>query len=98
MQEEGIEPLLILWSITRELRLLTEMAKQIAQGEACATLLQKQKMFPRRQAALLTFLRKFNVTDCLRFMTYAGEIDSLIKGGNKGNIWDSLQLFCLRLA
>lgn len=95
---EGTEPVFILWGITRELRLLAEFAQQLQHGQTYEQLFQKQRIFLRRQASIRRFLNKFNAADCWHHLTHASEIDSIIKGAREGNVWDSLQTFCLRLA
>lgn len=97
LQQDDTEPTLILWAITRELRLLADSAQQLSQGETYANLFQKQRIFPRRQTSMRRFLTAFSAADCWHFLSIAAQIDTLIKGGKPGNVWDALQLFCLRM-
>ncbi|MBX3709755.1 MAG: DNA polymerase III subunit delta [Gammaproteobacteria bacterium] len=97
LKQESIEPVLILWGITRELRLLAQYAEQLSQGLTYEQLFQKQRIFPRRQPSVRHFLTTFTVKDCWRHLSHAAEIDRVIKGAEKGDIWMSLQIFCLRL-
>lgn len=97
LKADGTEPILILWGITREIRLLAQLAEQIKQGQSYDTLFQKYRIFSRRQGAVKRFLKTFSLEDCWRFLTHAAQIDQVIKGGAQGNAWDHLQLFCLRM-
>ncbi len=94
---EGIEPVLILWSITRELRLMAALSQELKQGISYETLFQKHRIFARRQEAIRRFLSRFNHTDCWHFLVHAAQIDRIIKGAVASNVWDNLQLFCLRM-
>jgi DNA polymerase III subunit delta len=96
LKAEGTEPVLILWSVTRELRLLSDMAQQLKQGITHEKLFQKHRIFARRQSAIRRFLSRHSAEDCWHALTYAAEIDRIIKGAAPGNVWDSLQLFCLK--
>lgn len=96
LKQEGTEPTLVLWAITRELRLLADLASQIKQGAAMETLWQKHRIFFRRQAAIRKFLLHFTADDCLHHLAEAAEIDSVIKGAVSGNSWEKLADFCLR--
>jgi len=93
---DGTEPILILWSITRELRLMATLSQEIKQGEKHELLFQKHRIFSRRQAAVRCFLNRYNTFDCWHALLKTAEIDRLIKGATAGNIWNNLQLFCLR--
>lgn len=97
LKDEGVEPVLIIWGITRELRILANLAQQKAQGTPVDALLQAHRVFFGRQTAFRRFLNRATAADCWQLLTQAAEIDRIIKGAAPGNVWDSLQLFCLRL-
>lgn len=97
LKNDGIEPAIILWGITRELRLLAEMAQQKQQGVTDETLWQKFRIFAKRQQAVRRFLNKHTKEDCWHYLNHAAELDKIVKGAMPGNIWHSLQLFCLRM-
>lgn len=97
LQQEGIEPPIVLWALTRELRMLAEMAKQLKTGVSYESLYQKNRIFARRQQAVRRFLTKSNETDCWQLLQSAAHIDTIIKGAAPGQSWDALQLFCLRM-
>lgn len=96
LKAEGTEPVLLLWSITRELRLLAECAQHIAQGQPFDQFTQKHRIFPRRQPLIRQFLNRHTANDCWQLLTESFDIDRMIKGATEGHVWDRLQLFCLR--
>ncbi|VVC76235.1 DNA polymerase III subunit delta [Aquicella siphonis] len=98
LRAEDTEPVLVLWGIARELRLLADYARRIREGCTYEQLFQQQRIFPRRQAAVRRFLDRFSAADCRGLLVHAAEIDRVIKGAVKGAAWDCLRLFCLRLA
>lgn len=97
LRNEGIEPPLVLWSITRELRQLADLALKQKRGESLDQLFQTQRIFPRNQPAIRRYLSKASADDCRQALAHAAEIDSVIKGATAGDAWNALQLFCLRL-
>jgi DNA polymerase III subunit delta len=97
LKYEGTEPTLILWAITRELRLSFTLAKELNQGQNFTTLCQKYRIFSRRQPALKRFLQRFNSEATLKHLAAAMQIDKIIKGIEVADIWSALQLFCLRM-
>lgn len=96
LKADNTEPALILWGLTREIRLLSELAKHVADGHNLENLMQKQRIFSKRQLAIRSFLAKYSTKDCWYLLMRASEIDKIIKGVNRGCAWDALQLFCLR--
>lgn len=98
LKNEGTEPVLILWGITRELRMLSEMSQQLKSGFTYETLFQKHRIFAKRQSVVRNFLSKWTAEDCWHCLTHAADIDRVIKGATPGNVWDALQMFCLRVS
>lgn len=98
LQSDDTEPVLILWGIARELRLLADYTRRIQEGTTHQQLFQQQKIFPRRQAAVRQFLDRFSSSDCRHLLVQAAELDRIIKGAVKGDAWDALRIFCLRMA
>lgn len=97
LKSEGTEPALILWGLTREIRLLSEFRKHMEAGHRLEALLQKQRIFSKRQEAIRRFLTKYSSKDCWHFMLRASEIDKIIKGASNECVWDALALFCLSI-
>lgn len=97
LKTEGTEPALIIWGIARELRLLADLSDQLKQGERQDALFQKYRIFFRRQTAFRRFLSRFNSEYCFQLLKETSQLDRMLKGALPGNIWHSLQLFCLRL-
>lgn len=96
LKSDNIDPILILWAMTRELRLLADMTQQIHQGMSFEGLFTKYRIFARRQNAVRHFLTHFTTEDCWRYLDHAAKIDQMLKGAAPGNPWEALQIFCLR--
>lgn len=97
LKEDNIEPILILWALTRELRLLAQLAHEYQQGSPFDALFQKHRIFAKRQPTIKRFIQKNQADSYLRHLSAAAEIDAIIKGAKPGNPWEALMLFCLRL-
>lgn len=97
LQSEQVEPILILWNIARELRLLASLALQLSKGQSLTTLFEKNRIFSHRQNIIRQFLATHQLNHCLQYLSHAADIDKIVKGTSPGNIWDALQLFCLRI-
>lgn len=98
LKADGTESLLVLWAITRELRLLNTLCSARAKGAAYEQLFQQHRIFARRQKAVRRFLERFQQHHCQEFLASALQIDRQIKGIAAGNPWEGLALFCCRMA
>lgn len=97
LKQDGTEPILILWAITRELRMLIDMSNQLKQGMTYETIFQKHRIFAKRQNTVRKFLNHSSAENCHHHLSHAAEIDRMIKGASPGNAWEALQFFCLRI-
>jgi DNA polymerase-3 subunit delta len=98
LKAEGTEPILLLWGMIREFRLMARFAQKQRQGYPLTEIFQKERVFQHRQALVRQFLNRHTAHDCWHYLTQAAEIDRLIKGVAMGQIWEQLELFCVRVA
>lgn len=97
LNNDGTEATLVLWSLTRELRLLSDIAREQKEGKTLEYLFQKYRIFPKRQPAMRRALGRLTPEKCWQHLNYAAHVDTVIKGAAPGNAWNALQLLCLRV-
>lgn len=97
LQQEGTEPVLVLWAITRELRLLADFLQGIKNGNHFANLCQQHRVFPKRQPLLRQFLTGLKIEDCWKWIDQASHIDRGLKSGSSHHVWQELQSLCVTL-
>lgn len=90
LEAEDTEPTLILWALTREVRTMAEMAKQVSLGISLGSLFPKFRIWEKRQASVRAFLQRHRQESCWAFLIEAAEVDRMIKGAESGNVWDRL--------
>lgn len=95
---EEIEPTLILWAITRELRTLATIQKKLKQGASLGSLFGQFRIWEKRQPAVRAFLQRHSEEHCWYFLTNSAKIDRVIKGVEPGNIWDEFTTLLLQIA
>lgn len=88
---EDIEPTLILWGLTREIRTMAAIAKQVQQGTALGTLFSQFRIWEKRQPNVRAFLKRHTQESCWDLLIKAAEVDRIIKGAETGNAWNSLK-------
>ncbi len=95
LKEEGIEPILILWALAKEIRTLATIAEQLAQGSNIEKILLEQRVWEKRKLLVRQAVQRHKLTGWHQLLQQAGEIDLMIKGLKPGNVWDALLALCL---
>jgi DNA polymerase III subunit delta len=91
----GVEPILILWALVRDLHQLTHMAHEITQGKNISQALQATGVWEKRKPLFTRQLQQHKLSDWQQLLQRAAQVDRMIKGIESGNIWDSLQQIAL---
>ena len=97
LKQASVEPSIILWAICRDLRLLVTL-RYHCQHQPIDQVLKKEQIWPWRKELIKNNLMKHTIDFFRNLLQYAMQIDAIIKGHAKGNVWDALQRLCLSLA
>ena len=84
LKAEGTEPVLLLWALTRELRLLTQIAETQQQGVPLAQALQQFKVWKNRESLMTQAVRRLPLSELYALLQQAHQVDLAIKGMLKG--------------
>ena len=95
---EGIEPVLILWALLREIRTMALMAEALEQGQAIGQVLAAQRVWDNRKAAVSAALQRHRVKTWHGLLRLGGRIDRIVKGAEPGSPKDELQQLTLLIA
>lgn len=98
LKAEGIDAVVILWALTRELRSLALCAELIAQGNGIERVLQSQKVWDRKKPLFKQALQRVTYKQFTQLLDDAKVIDQSIKGINQENTWDKLEQLFLAFA
>jgi DNA polymerase III subunit delta len=97
---EGVEPPIILWALTRELRTLLSLHQHLDQGQsfehACKA--QKPAIFEKRRPAYQQAIARLPVKRLHKLLLFAQRLDLAIKGGAVLPLRDGLHDLALTLA
>lgn len=94
LRDEGVDPVLICWNLTRELRALN----LLAQGHRPEEIIPGYKMFGQRESLLRTAALRLGAEKLKRLLREAIRIDRVVKGAAPGQPWEELTGLCLSLA
>ncbi len=98
LRREGVEPVLVLWALSREIRSLATMAAQLAGGAGLQQVLARQRVWEKRKPLLRQALQRHDQCRWRHWLSQAAHLDRLIKGQAAGNIWDELLQLSLEVA
>lgn len=98
LQDEGIEPLSLIWILAREIRQLSLIKQDIQQGVSTEQAMQSQRVWRNRQPLIKSALSKLSLEQLALLNQSTAHADQLAKGMHQGNIWDELEQICLGLA
>lgn len=96
LQAEGVEVVLALWSLTKEIRSLQAAAESGAQSADAA--LAKAGVWAKRIPLMKKALQRHNRRSLRQLLANCAYVDRVIKGLEKGKAWDELTKLCLALA
>ncbi len=98
LQGEGIEPVLVLWALAREIRQLAGMALEMESGSPPDQVMRQYRVWEQRKPVVRQGLQRHNRSRWQQMLRRAARIDRLIKGIDKGNPWDELLQLVLLMA
>ncbi len=93
LEGEGVDPVLVNWALTREVRELAGIALSVARGESAAQCLAKINPAPRRSQLQQAWLQQPGAV-WLGRLQHCARVDRVIKGQDAGNPWEELLHLC----
>jgi len=97
LQAEGVEPVIIVWALTRELRTLAKLAELIAGGMDLANSMQKAGVWRNRQALVRACVARHQSQDFHRLLKATGTADQAAKGQQRADPWQVITAIVLEL-
>jgi len=87
LRAEGVEPVIVVWSLTREIRMLASLTDTIAQGMDLAGGMQKAGVWRNRQALVRSCIGRHQHGDFHRLLKLANQADQAAKGQLRADPW-----------
>ena len=98
LRGEGIEPVVVVWALARELRSLAAMAWEIGRGATASAVMGRHRVWSSRQAVVGKALGRLSGGAGFSLLSDCARLERVVKGRAPGNAWDELVQLCLRLA
>lgn len=98
LRGEGVEPVLVLWALSREIRSMSSMAWQLAQGTRVDQVLTQYRVWNKRKAPVSAGLQRHSLRRWQGLLYQAAAVERVIKGRAAGAPWDELVQLGLKIA
>ncbi|HET6655983.1 MAG TPA: DNA polymerase III subunit delta [Gammaproteobacteria bacterium] len=96
LKAEGVEPTLVLWALTREIRTLANAAFEVSRGQSASQAL--AKVWAKRRSLVEGALRRLGRRASKGLLLRAAELDRIIKGPRHHEAWPALATLTAMLA
>ena len=97
LKVEGTEPVLILWALAREARLLAQLAADVAAGVPAAQAMETQRVWGKHKPLVAQALKRGGPAHWQALLLRAARLDRVIKGRAAGDAWQALECMALAL-
>ena len=87
LRAEGVEPVIVVWALTRELRTLAKLTDTVSQGADLASGMQKTGVWRNRQALVRNCIGRHQHGDFHRLLKAANQADQAAKGQLRADPW-----------
>jgi DNA polymerase-3 subunit delta len=90
LRAEAVDPVLIVWLLSRELRLLYGVARAQAAGRPSDAVMEKARIWSSRRDLYRQAARRFKPFDLGQLLSRCARCDRLVKGQERGALWTEL--------
>jgi len=98
LQEQRVEPTLILWVVVKNLRDLIQLAFAKEKGHSLPETLQSLGIWEKQKNQMLQAAQKFSLRKWLKIYQRAVQIELVIKGVDVGDPWAQCARLCILIA
>ena len=98
IEAEGVTPVLAVWSLAREVRILARASEAVAAREDPGAVLQRLGVWRNRQGMIQNAMSRHQVPSTYRMLKMLGEADGRAKGQAPGDPWQLLAAIVICLA
>ena len=98
LQEEGEEPVLLLWAIAEDIRTLIRLAASLKQGQSVQSVRNSLRLWGEKQTLAPIAVRRISISRLLDALKTCAKIDRIIKGAEEGDSWVAFKQLVISLA
>ena len=87
VRAEGIDAVVVMWALTRDLRVLTKLQASVEAGDNLGSALQKAGVWRARENIFRSCVRRHRLSDFYRLIQASRRADAVAKGQAAGDKW-----------
>ena len=95
---EGEEPVLLLWTVAEDIRLLIRLTAALKQGQSVQAVRNSLRLWGDKQTFAPKAVQRISIQRLIAALQECARIDRLIKGAEAGDAWAALQQLVSSLA
>lgn len=96
LRAEGVEPILVLWALARELRSMAQLARELSLDRPESAVL--SRVWASRRGPVTRALKRVRPGQWLGMLRAAARTDRVLKGRAAGEVWHELETLSLALS
>jgi len=100
LQSEGIEPVIIVWALVREIRVLAAISAGIQAGQNRSMLFKQNRIWSKRESAVNSALQRLSSKRWYELLREAAFLDQTVKGQRTqevGSVWYQIEQLCAKI-
>jgi DNA polymerase III subunit delta len=90
IRAEGIAPAIVLWALTREIRILEQVAFGKSNGTSLNAAMRQTNVWEKRKPLITRAINRLSLTEISRLLVECVQADKIIKGLSQGDPWIAL--------
>lgn len=98
LRQEGVEPILVVWALAKQVRTLYCLATALEAGETKAQLFKKHRIWTKQATLINTALNRIRARGWADLLQDMAHLDRVLKGRASGSIWHALERACLAVS
>jgi len=98
LEDEGVAPTLVLWSLVRDIMVLADLRQRLAQGAAPGAAMQAAGVWRSREGLFRKALARLDQGHTARLLARAAAADRVVKAAAAGRPWNALLELAVELA
>ena len=98
LQEEGEEPVLLLWAVAEDIRTLIRLVASLKQGQSVQSVRNSLRLWGEKQTLAPIAVKRISISRLLDALKTCAKIDRIIKGAEEGDSWAAVRQLVISLA